>query len=138
MWIDCKIQTEGVEEEANLLHFISEGVATFNNELQTVSIEFDEPSTDEVRIKAKLVIEEDGVQIFRTGSYSMEQRFDSKIMTSGTLEIDNRALELTTTTFKYNSSVDFEKKSGEIDLEYAMYIQGEYSGDFHWKLKFYN
>lgn len=138
MWVDCKIQTEGVEEEANLLHFISEGVATFNNELQTVSIEFDEPSTDEVRIKAKLVIEEDGVQIFRTGSYSMEQRFDSKIMTSGTLEIDNRALELTTTTFKYNSSVDFEKKSGEIDLEYAMYIQGEYSGDFHWKLKFYN
>lgn len=137
MWVDFTM-TSSTENMTNAtMHFISEATATLNEKEQTVELKYKEPSENE-DIQVQMVILPESVFIFRVGEYSMEQSFDLTTMTTGELVLPEGRLDLMTTTTKIEKAIDFSKQSGSIELAYTMFIQNEYSGDFQFRLKFYD
>lgn len=138
MWVDFTMTSASEAGPEAMMHFVSAGDAKFDASKQMVELTYTEPSEEEKDIEVQVVIFPESFYIFRTGTYSMEQNFDINMMTTGELVLPEGKLELQTTTTKYERAIDFEKKCGNVELVYKMFIQDEYSGEFKCHLKFYD
>lgn len=136
MWVDFTMVSKNGNETPATMHFISEAAVVFDPEKQMVELNYNEPSeADDIRVQ--MIVLPESVFVFRSGQYSMEQSFDMKTMTTGELTLPEGSLNLMTTTTRYEKSIDFSKREGNVELDYTMFVEEEYSGDFRFQLKFY-
>lgn len=137
MWVDFSMSSSNNGDANATMHFVSEASALFDEAKQTVELTYREPSEAE-DVNVKMLLLPDQVFVFRTGEYTMEQSFDLNMMTTGELALPEGRLDLMTTTSQMNQVIDYANQSGNVDVAYTMFVQNEYSGDFHFQLKFYN
>lgn len=137
MWVDFSMSSSTNGDANAQMHFISEAEAIFDQAKQTVELKYKEPSEAE-DVQVQMVFLPDQIFVFRTGEYTMEQSFDLNMMTTGELALPEGRLDLMTTTSKLEQEIDYANQSGNLTVAYTMFVQNEYSGDFHFQLKFYN
>ncbi|MGL4663262.1 MAG: DUF1934 family protein [Culicoidibacterales bacterium] len=137
MWVDFKMSSSSNGDMNASMHFISEATAVFDEDKKMVELKYKEPSESE-DIQVQMVVLDNQVFVFRTGEYSMEQSFDLNMMTTGELALPEGRLDLMTTTTRLEQEIDYTNQNGNLDIAYTMFVQNEYSGDFHFQLKFYN
>lgn len=136
MWVDFTM-TSSLGDEKATMHFVSEAQATFDEHKQTVELKYREPSEAE-DIHVQMVLLSDQIFVLRTGAYTMEQSFHPDMMTAGELTLPEGSLDLMTTTTRLDQNIDYDKQNGQVEASYTMFVQNEYSGEFHFQLKFYN
>ena len=135
-WVNFTMASSSGKDDMRM-HFISEAQVTMDEHQQLITLKYNEPS-DEKDIDVQMVVSNNQISLVRTGSYTMEQRFDLSQTTIGELSLPEGRLDLTTTTSHLSKQIDYEQKSGLLDVTYTLFVQNEYSGEFQFQLKFYN